>query len=253
MRIVVVMPCRNEGKHIGNLVRTLVDHGYSVIVSDDNSSDLTKDIAHTSGASVIDSSMVKHHGYGSALRRGIQTAVKMYQPDVLVFMDGDGQHSPDDIANVLRPILHDKADVVLGSRLGKQDKRPYYKRLSNAFGTWIANVGASQKVTDAITGYWAIRTNYLPVTTEKGWGASFENLIKCRADKARITSVPVHALWHSNLKDNSTLNPIMLGIIVMWKIIKWRLICEVTPLRLSRWLGWQLHKRLVYPDYRKGG
>lgn len=251
MKIVVVIPCRNESKHIGKLVRALIGKGYTVVVSDDYSSDLTPTIAHMAGADVVNSSHVNRHGYGATLLRGIQAAVLMYAPDVFVFMDGDSQHSPDDIANVLRPILRDRADVVLGSRLGKQDKRPYYRRLSNAFGTWIANVGVKQKVTDAITGYWAIRTSFLPSITEKGWGASFENLMKSRAAKARIISVPVQALWHNNSRDNSTLNPVLLGSIVIWKIIKWRFLCEARPIRLARWISWQAHKRIVYPDYGK--
>ncbi len=250
MKIVVVIPCRNEGKHIGALVRTITKKGYIVVVSDDASDDLTRDIAYMSGASVVNSSGVPTHGYGSALRRGIQATVKMYSPDVLVFLDGDGQHSPGDIAKVLRPILHDEADVVLGSRIGSQDKRPYYKRLSNAFGTWLTNVGASQKVTDAITGYWAIRACFLSNITEKGWGASFENLMKCRAMKARITSVPVQALWHRNLKDNSTLNPIMLGLIVIWKIIKWRFICELRPVRLIGSCIRKLSIRIMGKEFR---
>lgn len=252
MKTVVIIPCRNEAKHIKALVSTLVLKGYQIIVSDDGSMDGTQHYAHSAGATVVNRNKTSQPGYGKTLHRGIMAARMWAKPDVLVFMDGDGQHSPDDIEMLLKPILDDKADVVLGSRLGILDTRPLYRRLSNAFGTWVVNVGASQKVADAITGYWAIKVDCLPHTTEKGWGAAVENLIKCRAKGARIASVPIQALWHSNPNDNSTEKALMLGLIVLWKIIKWRLLCEVPVIKYSRFVGWFLHKWLVYPSYGDG-
>lgn len=227
MKTVVVIPCHNEAKYIKPLVKALVLKGYPVVVSDDGSTDGTQRYAHSAGATVVNKHKTNQRGYGSTLHRGVMAAKMWLKPDILVFMDGDGQHSPDDIEALLKPILEHKADVVLGSRLGVLDTRPLYRRLSNAFGTWVANVGATQKFTDAITGYWAIKADCLPHTTEKGWGAAVENLIKCRAKGMRIASVPVQALWHDNPKENSTEKALMLGLIVLWKIIKWRFKCEV--------------------------
>jgi glycosyltransferase involved in cell wall biosynthesis len=227
MKIIVVIPCRNEEKHIGATVKALVDKGYHVMVSDDGSTDQTVAQAYNAGAEIVGCADGAKHGYGATLRRGVSAAQVVYDPDILVFMDGDGQHDPNDIHQLLGPILYGKADVVLGSRLGVQDHRPLYRRLSNKFGTWLANIGAKQKVTDAITGYWALRAIRLGIMTEDGWGASFENLIKLRAAGCHFMSVPVQAIWHDDPKENSTSNALMLGLIVVWKIIKWRVICDV--------------------------
>ena len=253
MKVVVVMPCQNEAKYVAGLIEALMGKVDAVVISDDGSLDGTREEATKAGAIVVGHNEQVKHGYGITLRRGIKTAMLTQNPDVLVFMDGDGQHSPEDIEAVLSPIVNREADVVLGSRLGPQDKRPFYRRLSNSFGTLVANVGAQQKVTDAITGYWAITAHCLPVMTENGWGVSFENLAKCRTMGMRIVSVPIKAIWHKELKENSTSNSVILGLIVLWKILKWRFLCEVRPVRLTRWFYRQLHKKLVYPDYNKGG
>ena len=231
MNTIVIIPCHNEQQYIGSLVGELRRKGHKVIVSDDCSTDHTELTANNAGAEVVGCPVTSRHGYGATIHRGVTVALLRYGvPDIIVFMDGDGQHSPDDIEDMLKPILEDRADVVLGSRLGEHDKRPLYRRLSNSFGTWVANVGAQQKLSDAITGYWAIRAKSLPAITERGWGYSFENLMKCRSRKLRITSVPIEAIWHTKSGENSTENPLVLGLIVLWKIIKWRYLCEIAQL-----------------------
>jgi glycosyltransferase involved in cell wall biosynthesis len=226
MKTVVVIPSRNEAKFIKPVVERLIKQGLTVIVSDDDSTDNTIDCASRAGAMVVKSGS-KKHGYGHTLKVGIDVAIKEYHPDILVFMDGDGQHSPRDINGLLFPLMSDTADVVLGNRFHLPGYKPFYRKLGIQLCTWVANLGSKHKVEDVSTGYWAIKTRCLPTITEMGWGATFELLVKVRAAKYRIASVPIKPIRHKHSRDNSTANVFVLGTIVLWKIIKWRFLCEI--------------------------
>lgn len=223
-KTIAVIPCYNEAKYIGQVVSGALKYVNAVVVCDDGSTDGTNQLAYQVGAQVV--GFAKRSGAGMAVRHGIMYAL-CSKPDILILMDGDGQHDPADIPALLKPILDGDADVVMGSRLGKHDRRPFYRRVSNRFGTWLANLNNLDKVADAITGYWAIRADKLPKLTEKGWGWAIELLMKSRAEKLRIISVPVKAVWHDDPHENSSLSPALLGLIVLWKIIKWRMECLV--------------------------
>lgn len=225
MTIVTVIPCFNEANHIKAVVSGALKFG-SVVVSDDGSTDATRVEAAGAGAWVIAAGHNAIHGYGAAVRRGLHYATQRDDGDIIIIMDGDGQHDPHDIPALLAPVLSTQADVVVGSRLGAHDKRPLYRRLSNAFGTWVSNIGARQKVDDALTGFWAIRVDCLPKLEEAHWGLNFELLARLRKQGARIASVPVKAIWYADSKANSTVPPVKLGLIMLLKSIKWRLICR---------------------------
>src|SRR6476659_274298 len=101
MKIVVAIPCLNEERNIGSLVLQVRRMGAEVIVIDDGSVDETAEIAEAAGASVIRHEA--NQGKGSALNSAFGMALGQ-EADVLVLMDGDGQHRPAEIPNVARPI-----------------------------------------------------------------------------------------------------------------------------------------------------
>ena len=84
-----------------------------IIVVDDGSSDATSRICRSLGVKVIRNG--RRMGKGIALKRGILDAIK-HNPDIVVTLDGDGQHNPDDIPKIIEPILRSEADIVIGSR-----------------------------------------------------------------------------------------------------------------------------------------
>jgi len=112
MQVTAIIPALDEegaiGEAVARLDRTLV---HEVIVVDNGSCDRTAERAAAAGARII---FEPRQGYGSACRAGVRAAG---DAAVLVFLDGDGSDDPEDLPRVLAPVLHDEADLVLGSRL----------------------------------------------------------------------------------------------------------------------------------------
>ena len=112
-KLIAAIPCLNEEQFIGDVVTRARKYVDKVIVIDDGSTDNTSEVAKAAGAHVI-----RHkarQGAGAATRAAFEAAKKC-DADVLITLDGDGQHNPDEIPRVLAPILHNKADLVIGSR-----------------------------------------------------------------------------------------------------------------------------------------
>src|SRR5438552_9796332 len=107
-KIVVAIPCLNEERHIGSLVLQVKRTGADVIVIDDGSTDETAEIAEAAGAMVIRHET--NQGKGAALNSAFGLAIGM-EADVLILMDGDGQHRPAEIPNVAAPIVSGEADI----------------------------------------------------------------------------------------------------------------------------------------------
>jgi len=228
LKTVAVIPALNEAKHIGTVVTEAKKHVDVVIVSDGRSTDKTRDISHNAGAVIIGTPREGKVGYGICIRRGLQYATKRYKPEAIVILDGDGQHNPAEIPNLLQFILDDSVDVVMGCR---GDGMPAYRRFGNRVLTAVCNIGSHFKPHDALTGYWAIRTEHLPKLTENKWGLAVELLIKSRSSGSHMTSVMVQSIYHDNYKDNSHTTPIKLGLALLWLIVKWRFLCEVLKRR----------------------
>jgi len=109
-KITVILPALNEEKTIGKIVQQIKKYAAEVIVVDDGSSDKTAEKALKQGARVI--SHLKNKGYIAALRTGFVNA----KGEIIVVMDADGQHDPRDIPRLVKPIVDDKADLVIGAR-----------------------------------------------------------------------------------------------------------------------------------------
>ena len=112
--VVAIVPAYNEERFIGSVVLMARHFANTIIVIDDGSSDATADVATSAGAKVL-----KHpinQGKAQALNTAFQAA-QDYKPDVVVTLDADGQHCPDELAAIIEPILRREADMVIGSRV----------------------------------------------------------------------------------------------------------------------------------------
>jgi len=118
--IVAVLPAFNEQRTIAEVILKTEKNVDRVVVVDDGSSDLTAEVAERLGATVIRHK--RNIGYGAALRSGFEHALKL-NPKVVVTLDTDGQHDPNEIPNLVKPILEGKADVVIGSRFLRKGRR----------------------------------------------------------------------------------------------------------------------------------
>lgn len=112
MKVVAVIPCKDEEGTIGGIVTSVLEQVDEVIVVDNASSDNTGVVAGKAGAIVI---RVDVKGAGVATSRGLESFI-CQDADVVVTLDGDGQHDPDELSKVVKPILDGKADLVIGSR-----------------------------------------------------------------------------------------------------------------------------------------
>ena len=135
MKVVVVIPALNEAATIGHVIEGLRAHGHSqVVVVDGGSVDDTVAAAERAGAEVL---VERRPGYGRACRSGAERA-EAYGARIVAFTDGAGAEDPADLANLLAPLLADKADLVLGARKAVESGalRPM-QRLGNRLTTGL--------------------------------------------------------------------------------------------------------------------
>ena len=121
------------------------------LVIDDGSIDKTAEIAKKAGAEVI--SLESNQGLGAAVRVGLSEGVKR-QSSAIVFADADGEYPPEELENLVAPILKEKADYVVGSRfLGDIEFMRPHRRFGNLVLTKILSIIARRKITDGQSGY----------------------------------------------------------------------------------------------------
>lgn len=154
-KILAIIPAFNEEKNIGSIVTKLKGLMFDVLVVDDCSSDNTARIASCSGANVI--RLPFNLGYGGALQTGFLYARgKNYE--VIVHLDGDGQHDPEDAVSLIDPIKLGEADVVFGSRYLREKTYavPVFRRIGQIIFGGIASFLTGFCISDPTTGYQAL-------------------------------------------------------------------------------------------------
>jgi glycosyltransferase involved in cell wall biosynthesis len=220
-KIIAVIPAHNEGQFIGKIVSRARRHVDKVIVVDDGSTDNTAKVAQAVGAEVIRHKT--NQGPGAAVRTAFKAA-KRGHADILVTLDGDGQHNPDDSPRLVAPILDGKADLVIGSRFLRSNFRqmPRYRKFGIDVITFLYNLGAKAKVSDAQCCFRAQNRRLIEAVniTETGFSFSVQVLIQARKRGLNIREVPVSCIYHSH---GSSLNPVAHGLGVALSVIKHRL------------------------------
>jgi len=151
-KVSVIIPVYNEGKSVGDLVSQIKTcyPDFDIIVIDDGSIDNTADAAQAAGAKVY--SHPYNIGNGAAVKSGIRIA----EGDILVFLDGDGQHDPEDIASLLK--YFPQFDMVVGARsMGGQASLG--RALGNKAYNWFASYVAKFPIKDLTSGFRAVKSN----------------------------------------------------------------------------------------------
>lgn len=237
MKVVAVIPCYNESQAISRLVFQTNSLVGMSIVADDKSEDDTVREAEKSGAYVARN--FGKRGAGANTRAGINEAL-LLGCDVVVTLDGDGQHNPSDIPKLLKPIADGDADVVVGTRFATESGNtiPRYRRFGIKVITWLYNLGRKDKLSDVQCCFRAFSRKVLEAVsiTESGFSFSVETVIKARGLGFRITEVPVGVLYHRQFSQNSSLNPVIHGLSVALGTVKWRLKIELRG-KIKHFLG----------------
>ena len=115
----VVLPAYNEATRIQPVIEAIAEKGYNMVIINDGSSDNTLDVILESKKKYPNRihlfSLIINRGVGVATQTGFE-AVLRFNPKYIVSMDSDGQHSPDDLDNVIEPLVSGRAEAVIGVR-----------------------------------------------------------------------------------------------------------------------------------------
>lgn len=197
MRICVIIPAYNEERTIADIVNGLLnmrDAAIDVLVVNDGSMDNTAKIAKGCGAYVM--GWRKNLGKGVALRGGFQFArEKGY--DGVIMMDGDGQHSVEDVTGFLEAAHSTNADIIIGNRMGDTRHMPLLRFIVNRVMSYILFCVIRQKVQDSQCGYRFIRRNALLSLNISSCNYDIESemLLEAAARGLRIHSIPVRTIY----------------------------------------------------------
>jgi glycosyltransferase involved in cell wall biosynthesis len=221
--VIVGMPAYNEAKYIGSVILQARRFADEVVVVDDGSSDATADIARLAGATVVIHEY--NQGYGSTIRTLLDEAKKR-DADILVVLDADSQHNPDEIPRLVEGIKGG-ADIVIGSREMQKNKIASYRRLGQKVLTRMTKVASGQRLSDTESGFRAYSRKAIATLElkETGMAVSAEIISAATAGGLVIAEVPVSVSYTG---DGSTLNPVKHGLGVLNRILV--MISERRPL-----------------------
>ena len=218
-RVLVCVPAFNEAKTISDIVSRCKKYADEVIVYDDGSIDNTNEVAVSAGATVIRSP--ENKGYGVAIRSLFQAA-KEKGADVMVTLDSDGQHNPDQIPPFIEQ-LKQGFDIVIGSRFLRNDdkeKVPKFRSIGIKTITRLTQTASYRGITDSQSGFRAYNKNALSKINlyEDGMAVSTEILLRASEKKLLVAEVPITINYDT--KDPSTHNPLTHGIGVLYSVFQ---------------------------------
>lgn len=222
--LVALVPAYNEERFIGSLVlaaKPFVDY---IIVVDDGSVDRTCQIAQAAGAIVLRHQI--NQGKAAAVNTGFNY-IRRLKPTAVVMLDGDGQHSAEDIPGMLAPVIEDGADIVVGSRfLELKSEIPAYRKVGQHGLTFLTNLASGVRVSDSQSGYRAFSGRAIEALTFGQGGFSLESEMQFLANehKLRLVEVPIRAIYAEPAKRN----PVSHGMQVVNAVL--RLVGQTRPL-----------------------
>ena len=217
-RIVAGIPAYNEEKYIAKVVLKAMRHVDEVIVVDDGSTDMTAEIAEKLGATVV--RHPENRGYGAALAT-IFNEARRRSADILVILDADDQHDPDEIPKLVEPILRGEADIVIGSRFLGKTEQPLWRQIGVKIITWLTKKAhrLPPHITDAQSGYRAYNSKAIQhiQPQDTSMGASIDVLLQAIRQGLRIVELPIIIRYH---RDASTQNPVVHAARIIAHVMK---------------------------------
>jgi len=191
--VIVVILARDEEHTIAATVTGALPYAHQVVVLDGRSHDATVSEAERAGARVYTDPGL---GKGS----GVRMAIQVLDADVLVFMDADGSHDPDDIPRLVMPIIENSADLVVGSRFsgGSEELSISVGQLIRTVGNISMNIAINKRwntaLSDTLNGFRAVRR--MAATriglTENRHTIEQEMVMKMLRRGFRVVNVPTH-------------------------------------------------------------
>lgn len=191
MKLLIILPALNEAKVLSSVLSKVKIAAAKLLVQaeicvvDDGSWDQTALIAKKAQVTVL--THVINRGLGASLSTGLEYA-KQIQADFAITMDSDGQHDPDDINTVLKPLLNKQADVVIGSRLLQATGHmPLLRQLNNQAFNLLTRMLFGIVTTDSLSGF-------------RGFNKKAIQLIELKTERMEVSNEFFTEIKHHHLK-----------------------------------------------------
>jgi len=200
--LIVIIPAHNEDRFIGSIVLKTQCHAADIIVVDDGSTDATAAVAQAAGARVVRHE--RNLGKSAALNSGLELA-RAQSPRALIFLDGDGQHQPEDIPHLVAPVLAGEADMVVGSRyLERRNAAPRWRQAGQLALTAFTNMLSATPLSDSQSGFRAFSPQALAQLqfSQPGFTAESEMQFLARQHAWKVLEVPVGMIYAEGPKRN---------------------------------------------------
>lgn len=224
MKTSIVIPSYNEAQRLEKVVKEIRKYYKSVpiVIVDDGSSDSTTQNLRSARKTYSNLAILRHKvnlGKGSAMKTGAIFAFKQGS-EAVIFMDADGQHSPDDITKFKDKLKEGKYDVILGVREKAKDI-PFIRSFGNKLGIIIIYLFFGIRVSDLLCGYRAItKMAFKKLNLESsGYGIETEMVAKIAVNKLKYTQVVVKTIYHDKVKGVTILD----AFHIFWDVIRWRI------------------------------
>ena len=222
----VLIPAFNEEESIGKVIRDIPKFIRNIVVVNNNSTDNTPLVAAEAGAMVLEE---RQMGYGKACMTGMSYLASLESlPDILVFLDGDYSDYPEQMREVIKPILEDDFDMVIGSR-AKGNRQSGSMTIPQVFGNWLSTslMKWIYKVEYSDLGpFRAIKWEKLMALgmVDQNYGWTIEMQIKAAKQGLKTTEVPVDYRKRIGVsKVSGTVKGVFgAGYKILWTIWKYR-------------------------------
>jgi hypothetical protein len=207
VRVLCAIPVFNEEVAIGSIVLRAAPHVQEVLVVDDGSKDRSADVARRAGATVI--THERNRGYGGAYRT-LWDYARDHDYDVLITLDGDGQHEPEDIPGLVAKI-QEGYDYVIGARWGEKTQMPIWRRVGKRvldYSTAMAAEGGKDakgqkrgdvqpRLTDSQSGFKAYGRRAIAeiYPGDEGMAVTSMLLIEAHQKGLKIGETPIHCRY----------------------------------------------------------
>ena len=216
LKVIVLIPCYNEEKSIDNVIHNIVE--YSVlnrqlypdmiidhIVVNDCSNDGTLHKCRKNGYNYLN--LPVNLGIGGCMQTGYQYALEKGY-DIAIQHDGDGQHDPHYLGDLIKPIQAGRADIVIGSRFLEKNgfQSTGLRRLGISFLSKLIHICTGVKVYDVTSGCRAVNRKYIALFAKR-YAQDYpepESIVDAALNNAVITEVPV--IMHERKEGSSSIN-----------------------------------------------
>lgn len=195
-KLIIQIPCWNEELNIANTL-SLIPRKFEgideteILIVDDGSTDRTVEIALNEKVNHI-LKLPKHMGLARAFEAGVKKSLAL-GADIIVNTDADNQYEASDIKKLIRPILEDESDLVIGDRLAsKLLLLPYWKRFLYFCADWVVSLVTSSHSPDPTSGFRAMSRNFAnAIQIRDNYTYTVETLVQAQYSGFNVLFVPI--------------------------------------------------------------